>query len=196
VDRLFGTLELRAVNDEERTFTGIASTGALDAEDTIVEPEGARFTLPMPLLWQHDQRTPVGEITEAKLVDGQWLVKGSIAKVREPGKVKDATDQAWHSVKYKLVRGLSIGFQSIKKKGNRFIEWAWRELSLVTLPANQEATILSVRSAYLAASGDPKSPGVSGTQPNPRHGKMTNAERITQFENTRAAKVARKHGAR
>jgi HK97 family phage major capsid protein/HK97 family phage prohead protease len=193
MERLFATLELRAVDEELREFEGIANTASEDSHGTIVEPAGAKFQLPIPLLWFHDQETPVGEITSAELRNGAWFVRGVIRKVTEPGAVKDATDKAWQSIKYKLVRGLSVGFVPLKEKGKRFIEWLWRELSLVTLPSNQDANILAVRSAYLAASGEKNSsPGVSGTPPNSRHGKMTNAERITQFENTRAAKVARK----
>lgn len=192
MERLFGTLELRSTNDELREFEGIANTSALDDHGTVVEPAGARFSLPLPLLWFHDQKTPVGEVTHAELRNGQWWVKGTIRKVTEPGKVKDATDEAWHSLKYKLVRGLSIGFSSLKEKGNHFIEWLWRELSLVTIPSNQEASIVSVRSAYNAASGDPNtsSPGVSGEKTTTPRPKMTTQEQITQFENTRAAKVA------
>jgi HK97 family phage major capsid protein/HK97 family phage prohead protease len=193
VERLFGTLELRAVDDEQRTFEGIANTAAEDAHGTIVEPSGARFTLPIPLLWFHDQKTPVGEITEARLVNGQWLVKGTIRKVKEAGKVKDATDQAWHQVKYELVRGLSVGFNVLKEKGKKILEWAWRELSLVTLPSNQDANIIAVRSAYLAASGEPNSnPGVSGpSNSKPRHGKMTTQERITALEARHGVALAR-----
>jgi HK97 family phage major capsid protein len=194
MDRLFGTLELRAVNDELRTFEGVANTGAVDSYDTIVEPDGAEFTLPIPLLWDHNSKEPVGDITEANLVDGKWLVKGNIRKVSEEGFVKDLTDRAWHNVKYRLVRGLSIGFIPLKTKGNRFLRWLWKELSLVTIPANQEASIVSVRSAYLAASGGVSvvpSPGVSGTSTQPRRN-MTIQEQITQHENSRAAKVAQR----
>lgn len=190
MERIYGTLELRSVNDELREFEGIANTAALDDHGTVVEPSGARFNLPIPLLWFHDQKAPVGEVTHAALINGQWHVKGTIRTVTEPGKVKDATDEAWHSIKYKLVRGLSIGFSTLKKKGNQFIEWAWRELSLVTIPSNQEATIIAIRSAFVASSGG-SSPGVSGALHTPkRQQTMTIAEQITQHENTRAAKVA------
>lgn len=192
MERVFGTLELRSVNDEKRTFEGIANTASEDSHGTVIEPTGARFALPIPLLFHHDQETPVGEITEARLVNGAWHVKGYIQTVTEPGFVKDITDRAWHNVKYRLMRGLSIGFAPLKQQANRFLEWAWRELSIVTIPSNQDANILAVRSAFVAASGAPSvSPGVSGIpNHNPRHGKMTIAESITQYENTRAAKVA------
>lgn len=190
MDRLFGTLELRAVNDDLREFEGIANTDALDSYGTVIDPAGARFTLPMPLLWHHDQKTPVGEVVEARLINGQWRVRGQIRRIPEPGPVQEATDRAWQNVKYGLVRGLSIGFDPLKKQANRFIEWMWRELSLVTIPSNSEATIMAVRAAFGATL-----PGVSGTPAiidNPRQGRaMTILEQVREHENSRAAKVAR-----
>lgn len=194
--RIFGTLEVRAVDEGRREFEGVANTAALDDHGTVIVPDGARFSLPLPLLWMHDQETPVGEITSARLVGGQWVVSGRIERISEPGYYKDATDKAWQGLKSRLVRGLSIGFKPLKKKGNRFLEWAWRELSLVTIPSNQEATITLVRSAFDAAPGVTLSPGVSGTQthspPDPRR-KMTTQEQLTQHENSRAAKVAQQN---
>lgn len=196
MERVFGTLELRSVNDELREFEGIANTASLDDHGTIVEPSGARFTLPLPLLWFHDHKVPVGEVTHAELRDGKWFVKGTIRTVSEPGRVKDATDEAWHSLKYKLIRGLSIGFAPLKEKANRFLEWTWRELSLVTIPSNQDANIISVRSAFVAASGydarSPQSPGATGKPTHKRQTKMTIAEQVGQYENTRARKVAQR----
>ncbi len=195
MDQLFGTIELRSVNDELRRFTGIANTAALDSHGTIIDPAGARFSLPMPLLFMHDQLTPVGEIDAARLIDGKWHVEGTIRNVSDAGFVKDITDRAWHNVKHLLMRGLSVGFKPLKVQGNRVIEWMWRELSIVTLPSNTETSILSVRSAF-AASGDTQNiPGVSGSlNNNPPRRKMTIQEQITQYENTRAAKVAQRDG--
>ena len=33
----------------------------------MVEPDGAQFKLPMPLLWQHDSEQPIGHVTHAKV---------------------------------------------------------------------------------------------------------------------------------
>lgn len=192
MERLFATIEVRSIHDEKREFEGIATSGALDTHGTIFEPLGARFSLPIPLLWFHDQETPVGEIIHAENRAGKWHIRGFIQNVAEDGVVKQITDRAWHSVKYGLIRGLSIGAKPLKQQGNRFVEWAWRELSLCTLPSNQEASILAVRSAF-AASGDMiRSPGVSGNSNNHPRPKMTIQEQITQHENSRAAKVAQR----
>lgn len=205
--RVYGTLQLRAVDDEERIIEGIANTDAVDDYGTILEPKGARFALPFPLLWQHRQETPVGEVIEAKVTAKQIRIRARLAKITEPGPLKDEIDRAWQAVKYGLVKGLSVGFKPTKiaprddyDEPVRFIEWTLRELSLVTLPANQEATIEAIRSAdlaALAASGEPsKRPGASGTtkpNPNPKRGAnmLTILEQVREHENSRAAKVAR-----
>jgi hypothetical protein len=62
--------------------------------------------------------------------------------------------------------------ERLKSGGLRFKEWEWFELSLVTIPANAEASITAIKSidqALLAASGKQQdrvvrllAPGVSG----------------------------------
>lgn len=195
MDRAFGVLVFRSVDDDARIIEGIASTDLLDDYDTILSPKGAKFDLPLPLLWQHDRESPVGHVISADVTTSRIKIRAQVAKISEAGPLKDVVDRAWQAVKHGLVRGLSVGFLPVSggTKGNTFTEWKWKELSLVTLPANSQATISMIRSA-LAASGGVSvvpSPGVSGTSPNPRRN-MTTQEQITQHENTRAAKVARK----
>jgi HK97 family phage major capsid protein/HK97 family phage prohead protease len=191
MDRAFGVLEFRAVDEEQRIIEGIASSDMLDDHGTVLEPQGARYSLPLPLLWQHDAESPVGEVISAQVVGNQIRVRAQIRKITEAGAFKELTDKAWQGVKHRLVRGFSVGFIPRKQVKNRYIEWALRELSLVTIPSNSEATIQFVRSAF-AASGDSSSPGVSGN-PNPTipRRKMKNVqEQIQDHANSRAAKVA------
>jgi HK97 family phage major capsid protein/HK97 family phage prohead protease len=199
MDRAYTVLEFRAVDDAARIIEGVASTDAVDSYGTVLEPRGAKYALPMPLLWQHDAESPVGHVLSVTVESDRIRVRAKILNITEAGPVKDTLDRAWQNVKHGLVRGLSVGFEPIKTVGKKFTEWNWRELSLVTLPATPGATISMVRAAdqtLLAASGDslPQRPGVSGslTSPHPRHGKMTIQEQITQHENSRAAKVARR----
>lgn len=198
-DRAFGTLDVRAVDDAERIFEGIANSLSLDTYQTNIDPNGAVYKLPLPLFFhsagKHDHGKPIGEIFESWIRDGVRWVRGRIPNIPDDGteggrSVKNRVDAAWADIKNKLVRGLSIDFIPLERKGSAIRKWQWMGLSVVPIPSNQDATITLVRSAF-AASGDPTSPGVSGTLPNPRP-KMTNQERITQFENTRAAKSARK----
>lgn len=155
--RAYSTLEIKAVDDagdgKKRTFTGIASTPTVDRMADIVEPKGAQFKLPIPLLWQHDSRQPIGWVTAAKVTDKGIEIEGEVADIPEDGKLKDRLAEAWQSIKNKLVRGLSIGFDPIEHTkidgtwGYRYTKWEWLELSAVTIPANSDCSINAIKSA-------------------------------------------------
>jgi HK97 family phage prohead protease len=98
----------------------------------------------MPLLWQHKTDKPVGMAKFDKPTAKGIDFEASLAKVDEPGTLKDRVDEAWQSVKLGLVRAVSIGFRPIEYSfidngGVRFVETEVMELSLVTIPANQDA---------------------------------------------------------
>ncbi len=149
-------LVLKSVSEDARIFEGIASTPNPDRMGDIVDPKGAQYKLPLPLLWQHNAEKPVGFINEVKISKEGIHVIGNVHKFDEPGVLKDMIDFAWHSLKSKLVRGLSIGFMPIEAARIKdtfsfhFLKWDWMELSMVTIPANADAGILSIKSADFA----------------------------------------------
>lgn len=151
MERAYSLLEIRSADDDARVIEGIATTPTPDRYDDIVESEGAKFALPMPLLWQHMSAAPVGTVEFAKVTPDGIPFKARIATIDEPGTLKDRLDEAWQSVKSKLVRAVSIGFRPLEYSfikdtgGIRYISWEWLELSLVTIPANADATINVVR---------------------------------------------------
>lgn len=180
MNRAYSTLELKAVDDEARILSGLASTPSVDRMGDIVEPKGAEFKLPIPFLWQHDSHQPIGHVTQAKVSDKGIDVQIQIARIEEPGRLKDRIDEAWQSIKAGLVRGMSIGFSPLEMAeikgswGMRFTKWSWLELSAVTIPANADASIQTIKSVdhqTLAALGlrgksvqlIQRSPGASGT---------------------------------
>src|SRR5690625_5761358 len=68
-----------------------------------------------------------------------------------PAAMTARLQEAWHSIKTGLVRGLSIGFNPkeysfMDNGGVHFLKWDWTELSAVTIPANAEATITAIKS--------------------------------------------------
>lgn len=215
MNRAYSLLEVRAYDDDERTITGIATTPTADRMGDVVESRGAQYALPIPLLWQHDHQAPIGNVESAKVTPKGIEIKARILKMDEPGKLKDRTDEAWHSIRSGLVRGLSIGFRAIEHayieggKGVRFTKWDWLELSAVTVPANAEATIQTVKtidSEQRAALGRPPGstkPGVSGNTKQPAKSGFfsarnkgatpvkTIAEQIASYEAKRAADDAR-----
>lgn len=150
MNRAYSLLEVKAVDDESRTITGIATTPSPDRMGDIVEPLGVKFQNPMPLLWQHRHDSPVGSAEFEKPTEDGIRFTAQLPKLTEDGPLKTMIDMAWQSVKEKLVRGVSIGFRSIEMAfmdngGIRFLESEVIELSLVTIPANADATIQTVK---------------------------------------------------
>lgn len=160
--RAYTVLNIKSMDDEERVIEGIATTPTPDRMNDVVDSKGAKFKLPMPLLWQHDHSKPVGFVEFAEPTDKGIPFRARISKVDEPGTLRDRVEEAWQSVKYGLVRAVSIGFRALEynymddSDGIHFKEWEWMELSLVTIPANAEATIMAVKkydAAHRPASG-------------------------------------------
>jgi len=151
----YSTLEIKEMVDEggKRTFKGIATTPTADKVGDIVEPQGAEFKLPIPLCWMHNSSDPVGWVTAAKVTAKGIEIEGEFAKIEEPASLKDRLDIAWAMVKGKLVRGLSIGFKPLEyariedSYSYRYMKWLWMELSPVTIPANGDCSITSIKSA-------------------------------------------------
>lgn len=202
MDKAYSLLDIKAVDKAQRIIEGIASTPTPDRGGDVMEPLGAEFTLPMPFLWQHNTREPIGEVFEATVRKDGIYIKAHLPQITPPGRVRDRVEEAWQSISSQppLVRGLSIGFKPLvseeipKSKGLRILKWMWGELSAVVVPMNVEATILAVKSA---ASGQQPPLGVSSTFPigrliQPKQ-TMTIPEQITQFTNSRAAKSARQN---
>ena len=153
------TITKAAVADDgRRVFEGMASTPTPDLMDDIVVPSGAQYTLPVVLLWMHKADEPaVGRVFEATATAAGIRVKAEIARIDEPGKLKDRLDEAWQAVKARLV-ALSIGFKPdpaytdpLPGGGQRFRRWHWVELSLVSCPANREAQIFALATGKGAA---------------------------------------------
>lgn len=213
--RAYSILEVKAFDDAggKRTFRGIASTPSVDRMGDVVEPKGMTIKLPAPLLWQHNSREPIGWVTVAKATAEGIEVECEVASVAEEGKLKERLDDAWQTLKAKLVRGLSIGFDPIESAhidgtyGYRFLKWEMLELSCVTIPANADCSIQAIKSIdqqLLAASGVRQRavvvrldslPGASGQKPKtiPKEKDMrTIKEQIEALENKRAASVARR----
>jgi HK97 family phage major capsid protein len=198
--RAWSVLEVKAVDQEQRIIEGIASTPEPDRSGDVMVPAGAQFSLPLPFLWFHNAKDPIGEIFAADVRPDGIYIKARVATVTKASRLKTLVDEAWSAFTASppLVRGLSIGWAAIESepiKGTRFTKftkWIWGELSAVTMPMNASATILAVKSADLAASGL-HTPGVTGTPTVRAKGAtpMTYAEMISGLESKRTATFAR-----
>lgn len=198
VRRAYALFDLKSVDAERRLIEGLASTPATDRDGDVLEPGGAQFTLPMPLLWQHKHDQPIGEVIAARVTDAGIWIKAQIAK-----DVLPEIDRAWALIKSRLVRGFSVGFlpvgipERIQGGGYRFTQWTWYETSAVTIPANQQASIALIKSSdhdALAATGTqgrglPKHPAVSGQEK--ACSAMTVSEQISSAKSELKTKSAR-----
>lgn len=189
--RAYSVIEIKEINEGDRTFSGIATTPATDLVDDIVEPKGAEFSLPIPLLWQHRHDQPIGHVTEARVTDKGIFVKGSIAKIDEPGSLKTRLDEAWQSMKLRLVAGLSIGFKGIETSriegtfGTRFTKWRWLELSAVTIAANSEAMLTAIKSIDNEIRAKASDAGADqSVEPNTEPAATGNTVRVVKFNDT------------
>lgn len=185
LDRAYALLEIKALEPERRTFTGIASTPELDRQGDLFEPAGATFRNPIPLLYHHDQKQPIGRVLLAKTAAGITF-EATIPSVDEPGTLKARTDEAWQSIKAGILTGVSIGFRALDggieylKGGARRISRAEIcELSLVAIPMNASASILTVKSLSARPA---RTRAVM---------KLTTTEHVTALENKRAALTGR-----
>jgi len=215
MNRAYSFLEIKAVDDEARVLTGIATTPQVDRASDVIEPLGVKFQNPMPLLWQHEHDKPIGTVVFDKPTAKGVTFTATIAKVDEPGILKDRVDEAWQSVKAQIVRAVSIGFRALDFEpiagtyGLRYKSTEVYELSLVTIPCNSDCKISTVKSFDIglpAAQGKKaipvvrlKSAGASAPVtkkplviPKPEEGldMKTVSEQIAEFEATRVSKSA------
>jgi len=157
-------LETKSLNDAGE-FEGYASTfGNVDQGGDIVEPGAFIESVVkaksdgrvIPMLWQHDQREPIGvwkdiaEDSKGLYVKGQLVLEGDQTAQRAYGKLKA-----------KALGGMSIGYgipaggaaPDEKRRGvMRLSKIDLREISLVTMPMNINARVTGVKSILEAGS--------------------------------------------
>ncbi|MBH3296756.1 phage major capsid protein [Serratia marcescens] len=207
LNRACTLMKVKAINEDERVITGIASTPSPDRDGDILEPDGAKFRNDTPFLWQHDRSQPIGSCTPKMVKEGLQITAKLVKPTPDmPSQLVARLNEAWSSIKSGLVKGLSIGFRPIEYSyiddaGIRFISWDLLEVSAVTIPANAECSIQTVKSydrQLLAASGTEQpvvkakpTAGATAKKSTEIKGKTMNiAEQIKSFENKRAALAA------
>lgn len=151
--RAFSLMEIREVSEESRTITGIATTPKIDSYGDIVEPLGVQYRGPVNLFLYHNTTLPVGNVEFGKATKAGIPFTAKLPDVQEEGTVRERVNEAWHSLLYKLLQAVSIGFKPIEWSymddswGIRYTSWEMLELSLVGVPANPDAMIQTVKSA-------------------------------------------------
>ena len=141
-------LELKQ-ESEDGTFEGYGAIfGNVDRDGDIVERGAFKESLNKrtpALLWQHDQKQPIGRFEMIREDEKGLYVKGRIA-------IKGDGERVHELLKMGALNGLSIGF--VAKRASRNAATGIRtiheadlmEISLVTFPANDMARVENVKS--------------------------------------------------
>lgn len=146
--------EVKEISDSGK-FCGMGSVyNVIDQGDDIVAAGAFGDSLKewtgkgrMPaLLWQHNQREPIGAYTKMQETDSGLYVEGTLALKTQRGA------EAYELMKMGALSGLSIGFMTRQdtfdqKSGVRTIQKGdLFEVSLVTFPMNDSARVQNIKS--------------------------------------------------
>lgn len=189
--KAFSQFETKTLDDSSRTLKGIASTPKPDRVGDTVIPAGIQFKTPVPLLWHHDPRKPIGTVTKMTVTEAGVAVEAQIA----PAGTAPYIDEAYSLIKAGLVPGLSIGIRPIDAQFNKstggFLIKACElfEISAVTIPANANAAIQTIKSHDSARTAMPV---VRLNASLPEKNDMTIAERLKALATRRTAHLERR----
>lgn len=157
--RGYSLLEFKSVDEEQRIIEGWATTPKVDRVGDVVDPMGITAAATIPMLLHHDSRLPVGTVTLGKPTKRGVPFTARLPKVAEPGALQDRVNEAWQMVKYRLIAATSIGFRVLDgaveriETGFKFLKTEVMELSLVAIPAQDEAVITSFKSYCVGEAG-------------------------------------------
>lgn len=156
--RAYSLFEVKSISEERRILSGVASTPTPDRVRDVVEPLGMMQRGPINLFLYHNHDMPVGHVEFGRPKKTGIPFESSIPDVVEAGTVRERVNEAWHSVKYRLLQAVSIGFKPLEDAvevlstgGWRFLKWEMLELSLVGVPANPDAAVTAFKSADSAS---------------------------------------------
>ena len=140
-------IEVKQTANEPATFTGWATRPVVDLENEIVNPKGVKNLqqyLRNPVItWMHKLDTPIGKVLNAEVRDDGILITGQLSMTEKAREIAMLLRDG-------VVRALSIGFLPRKgyvTKEGYYVhdEWDWLETALVSVPANPEALITTVK---------------------------------------------------
>ena len=149
IKKMIVPCEYKAMDDEAGTFEGYGSIfGNIDSYGDVVTKGAFTQTIkerkPV-MLWQHYSDEPIGVYIEAKEDDKGLYLKGQLNQDVQKGR------EAYSLLKQGALQGLSIGYRVKKAERDHDAEVTYLkeidlfEVSLVTFPANVEATVETVK---------------------------------------------------
>jgi len=151
--RKFIDFEIKDVDEEDRSFLAVASTGIKDRDGDILEPTGWKlknFRTNPVVLWAHDYRgLPIARATDIKVEDNKLMFRPQFATKE----IYPFADTVFQLYKNKYLRTFSVGFIPLKFEdieeeeegkqcgphGRKFTSQELLEISGCPVPSNVEA---------------------------------------------------------
>jgi uncharacterized protein len=133
-----------ATKADDGTYRVIASTAAVDRQGDIIQQGGwdlKNFLKNPVVLWAHQyDELPVGKATDIK-VTSQGL---EMAFVFAPAEANAKAEQVRNCFEGGYLNAVSVGFIPLERNGNIITRAELLEVSIVPVPANQEALRLAM----------------------------------------------------
>ncbi len=136
-------MEFRVVDKEKREVAGIAvpyetlENGEMFARDSVTLDPDAK------LMWQHDQREPIGKITEGRHTPEGFEIVATLSRTQRG---LDAITLLEDGVINKFSVGFVMRDSKVNDDRTRIVTDAFvREVSLVSFPWYSDATVTEVR---------------------------------------------------
>lgn len=149
--KMFVRAYTKQVNEAERTLVGIASTEVIDRYGDIVKQDGwilDNFKKNPVMLWAHNYHDlPIAKIVDVNVSDGKLTFKAQFPK---PG-LNELADKIFELFKDGVLNAFSVGFIPVEYEPNEHGGYTYTkqellEISAVTVPANQEALAMALKS--------------------------------------------------
>ena len=162
--------EIAQVDEEARTFWAVASTGEMDRQGDVIDPQGwilSNYLKNPVITWAHHyDQPPVAQATQVRVEDGALVFQ---ARFPTPEEYPFA-DTVFRLYQGGYLRAFSVGFAPLESEvittqrdgqtlvGTRYRKQELYEIACVTLPANPQA---------LVAAGPEQPGGTRHVNPNP-----------------------------
>jgi len=130
-------------NEEENLYRIIASTSSIDRQGDSVDQSGwdlTHFKKNPVLIWGHDYKAlPIGKVTHIEVIKGELVAKFKFASAE----ANPIAAQVQKLYEEGIVNASSVGFIPLERNGHVITKAQLLELSLVPVPANQDALRLA-----------------------------------------------------
>jgi len=134
----------KAIGEKERFIEGYASTDSFDRVGDSISPEAFRpgmesFMRNPIVLFNHDFDRPIGKVVDYRIDKDRLWIKVEIARGTRD------VDEVWSLIEQGVLNAFSVATthgiigEIDDEKRNRINRWDLAEISVVTVPANEEA---------------------------------------------------------